>query len=37
VFELPIERIKYLRLKLAANGCKEEGEFRFEIPKDMIQ
>ncbi|MBW3598548.1 MAG: hypothetical protein KY475_14910 [Planctomycetes bacterium] len=37
VFELPIEGVEYLRLKLAAKGCGEEGEFRFQIPPAMIQ
>jgi len=37
VFELPIEGAKYLNLKLSAKGCKEDGEFRFRIPVEMIQ
>lgn len=37
VFQLPIEGIEYLRLKLSAKGCEEEGEFRFEIPNAMIK
>lgn len=36
VFELPIDGAEYLRLKLSAKGCKEKGEFRFEIPKEII-
>ena len=37
VFEEPIEDVKYLRLKLAAKGCGEDGEFRFQIPSQMIK
>ena len=37
VFELPIDGAKYLNLKLSAKGCKEDGEFRFRIPIEMIR
>ncbi|MAT70868.1 MAG: hypothetical protein CMJ58_15240 [Planctomycetaceae bacterium] len=37
VFEPPIDGAKYLDLKLSAKGCREEGEFRFRIPAEMIQ
>lgn len=37
VFEKPIEGVQFLRLKLSAKGCSENGEFRFEIPKEMIR
>ena len=37
VFEIPIENAKQLFLTLAAKGCQQDGEFRFEIPKAMIQ
>jgi hypothetical protein len=37
VFEKPIEGVQFLRLKLSAKGCGENGEFRFEIPKEMIR
>ena len=36
VFELPIDGAEYLDLKLSAKGCKEDGEFRFRIPAEMI-
>ena len=37
VFEIPIENAKQLFLTLAAKGCQQDGEFRFEIPKAMIK
>ena len=36
VFELPVDGADYLDLTLAANGCGEEGEFKFRIPIAMI-
>ncbi len=37
VFELPIEGVQYLRLKLSGKGFGEDAEFRFHIPGAMIQ
>ena len=37
VFELPIDGAEYLDLKLSAKGCKEDGEFKFRIPAEMIK
>ena len=37
VFELPVEGIEFLRLKLSAKGIGEDGEFRFQIPSDIIR
>lgn len=37
VFELPIDGVEYLNLKLSAKGCKEDGEFKFRIPSEMIK
>jgi len=37
VFEIPIDGVKHLDLRLSAKGCKEDGEFRFRIPVDMVQ
>ena len=37
VFEIPIENSKQLYLTLAAKGCQQDGEFRFEIPRGLIK
>ncbi len=37
VFELPIDGAEYLDLKLSAKGCKEDGEFKFRIPIEMVK
>jgi len=36
VFELPIEGVEYLRLKLSAKAFGEDGEIRFQIPRGLI-
>lgn len=37
VFERPIDGAKYLDLTLSAEGCREDGKFRFRIPVEMIK
>jgi hypothetical protein len=37
VFEPPVDAIEYLRLTLSAKAFGGDGEFRFQIPKKMIQ
>jgi hypothetical protein len=37
VFEMPIDGVEYLRLRLTGNAVGEEGEFRFQIPASMIE
>lgn len=37
VFEQPVPGIEFLRLKLSAKGMGQDGEFRLEIPADMIR
>ena len=37
VFELPVEKAKYLRLELPASAFHGEGKLRIQIPADMIQ
>jgi hypothetical protein len=36
VFEQPVGGIKYLRLTLPGKAVDEDGELRFQIPKEMI-
>jgi hypothetical protein len=37
VFEAPVEGIKWLRFGFPAQSFGETGDFRFEIPRDMIK